>query len=417
LLASIAGIVHLGITPYHYAHSPAHGIFFALTGILQVAWAGAVWRTPEPRLLTSGAIFSGGLVVLWGMAELFPIPYDHQHGADWAAYLTKAAELGVFGLSLFLLSRIPNRLSGAIGWWRVGVLPLVLGGILYGAAVAQAQAGWLGGGAESTQAPSEGDDGHDHSHGEAEQEPNHDEDTHDGEHQHDTEANVAVATVAVVEPTPTRTPLVTPQTSPTAEPFTLQSAGVLTYQLSGSSETITEDFELEAGLVLFEFTHPADTPFAFFLLDQESNHLTMPANHLHGVAGTGLYRVRENGVYRLHAIAEDAWEISVTPLDVERLAAAPTPLTPMRGTESTVSLPTLLEAGAYEWQWSHTGELALEIMVLSADGTERIVALETTGVGEGAATFTIPKSAVYLVYIFADGEWTVNPISPLPVSP
>lgn len=408
LLAFVAGAVHLWITPYHYSHAPAHGIFFALVGILQVGWAVAVWRDPAPRVMASGAWFAGGLVVLWGLTELFPIPYDHQHGADGSAYITKAAEVGIFGLSLWLLGR-SNHSQRVGARFRLLVLPVVLGAVLYGAAVVQAQAGWLGGESASPQPHS-----HDGEHSHAEADHSHDaEHSHsaDTEHLHEENESIAVATVAVVVALPTRTPVPTTTTDPAtppAEPMTLQTAGTRTYQLTGERETITEAFELPAGLVLFEFNHPADTPFAFFLLDTESNHLTMPANHLHGVAGTGLYRVRQEGVYRLHAIAEDGWEISVMPLDDARLTSAPTPLSVMRGTDSTVALPTALTAGTYEWQWSHAGELAFEIVLLEVGGTERIVALETTGVGDGTATFTVPNDGVYLVSIFADGAWMVD---------
>lgn len=404
----IAGAVHLWIAPYHYNHAPAHGIFFALVGILQLVWAFEAWRNPAPRVLAGGAFLAGGVVVLWGLTELFPIPYDHQHGADGSAYITKAAEVGIFGLSVWLLRRV-NPSQRSRSWLNLILLPLVLGAVLYGAAFAQAQEGWLGGESASAQ-PHSHDDEHSHTEGDH---------RHDTEHRHSESTahhaeneRIVVATVAVVELLPTPTPIaptITRQATPLAEPMTLQAAGTRTYQLAGASETITDDFELPAGLVLFEFNHPADTPFAFFLLDTESNHLTMPANHLHGVAGTGLYRVRQEGVYRLHAIAEDAWEISVTPLDGTVLTSAPTPLSVMGGTDSTVALPTRLAAGTYEWQWSHAGELAFEIVLVEASGTERIVALETTGVGDGTATFKVPKDGVYLVSVFADGAWMVDP--------
>jgi hypothetical protein len=401
-------MVHLFIAPYHYNHAPVHGIFFAIVGIIQVGWAVAVWRTPQPHFMTSGAIFAGGLVVLWGMAEWFPIPYDHQHGADWSAYVTKFAEMGIFGLSLVGLTHMKDSSSGFKGWLRLIVFPLLLGGALYGVAIAQAQGGWLTGGAapETTHHPTTGDGDHTHS---ATVSTDSHASTDGANHHHDSESAVAMATVAILNPT---RPLATPnpsQPTPPYAPFTLQHAGIRTYQLTGTGETITENFGLEAGLVLFEFSHAANTPFAFFLLDQESNHLTMPANHLHGVAGMGVYRVREDGDYQLHAIAEDAWTIAVTPLDAALLTQGATPLEAMQGTDSTVSLPTRLEAGTYEWQWSHTGELAFEIMVLDVAGKERIVVLESTGVGEGTATFTVPESNLYLVYVFADGDWTVIP--------
>jgi hypothetical protein len=50
---ALAGLVHLLIVPAHYAHAPAHGIFFALAGIVQITWAVAFWRRPSVILTAS----------------------------------------------------------------------------------------------------------------------------------------------------------------------------------------------------------------------------------------------------------------------------------------------------------------------------------------------------------------------------
>jgi hypothetical protein len=54
LLMAVAGIIHLVITPIHYAHAPAHGLFFALCGVIQIALGLLIWRRPStPRQLVS----------------------------------------------------------------------------------------------------------------------------------------------------------------------------------------------------------------------------------------------------------------------------------------------------------------------------------------------------------------------------
>jgi hypothetical protein len=45
---ALAGLVHLLIVPAHYAHAPAHGIFFALAGIVQIAWSVAFRAVLRP---------------------------------------------------------------------------------------------------------------------------------------------------------------------------------------------------------------------------------------------------------------------------------------------------------------------------------------------------------------------------------
>jgi hypothetical protein len=33
---AIAGLIHLVLAPAHYAHAPAHGVFFALAGMAEI---------------------------------------------------------------------------------------------------------------------------------------------------------------------------------------------------------------------------------------------------------------------------------------------------------------------------------------------------------------------------------------------
>ena len=92
---TIAGVVHLIITPAHFSHAPAHGILFGLIGIGQIAWAVAFLQFAfSVRLYWAGLTLSGGVVVLWSLTQIVSVPFALEaEPIDWAALLSKVSEL------------------------------------------------------------------------------------------------------------------------------------------------------------------------------------------------------------------------------------------------------------------------------------------------------------------------------------
>src|SRR3972149_4745436 len=76
LFMASRGVVHFAITVEHSEHAPAHGLFFALLGTLQLGWAVAYWLLPTPAVRTCGFILSGGMILLWGLTRLVPAPFQ-----------------------------------------------------------------------------------------------------------------------------------------------------------------------------------------------------------------------------------------------------------------------------------------------------------------------------------------------------
>jgi copper(I)-binding protein len=89
-----AGVIHLVLAPVHYAHAPAHAIFFALAGVAELLWAAAFWRKPTSRLYYLGVALAGGLVVLWAMTRFLIAPFEQEPGTwDLGGLVCKASEL------------------------------------------------------------------------------------------------------------------------------------------------------------------------------------------------------------------------------------------------------------------------------------------------------------------------------------
>jgi len=114
-LASIAiaaaGVIHLVLAPQHYAHAPAHGIFFALAGIAEIAWALAFLRYPTQPMYYTGLALAGGLVVLWIITRYLPAPFEHEMGViDLGGIVCKLSE--ITGIAALVAIAAQGRIAG-----------------------------------------------------------------------------------------------------------------------------------------------------------------------------------------------------------------------------------------------------------------------------------------------------------------
>lgn len=141
LSLAVAGIIHLVLSPEHYSHAPAHGLFFAGAGVAQIIWAYAFWRQPTERLYYIGLVLAGGLVVLWILTRFLPAPFHHlPETIDIGGIACKISELVSFGALLALAAQgsiVGLRKQTTLRLLGVAlVLSLVVGGVTYVAAKA-----------------------------------------------------------------------------------------------------------------------------------------------------------------------------------------------------------------------------------------------------------------------------------------
>ena len=140
LALGIAGAIHIYISPSHFAHAPAHGIFFAVSGILQVSWALILLIRSSRFTYFVGFGLSGGLIILWLLTQIWTPPFaSAAEPVDVWMISSKLLEL-VAAVALYLRAqeKIREGLSepsmGSIG--DAIVASLVAGALFYGAGYA-----------------------------------------------------------------------------------------------------------------------------------------------------------------------------------------------------------------------------------------------------------------------------------------
>jgi hypothetical protein len=125
----LAGIIHLVIVPHHWEHAPAHGIFMAVSGMVEIAWAIVFYRRPVKAVAEAGVMIAMALIVLWIITRVFIAPFSAgPEEVDLAGVVTKLLE----GASIVLLSRYLAHSWINRRWLAQSILSLVLLGVMVG---------------------------------------------------------------------------------------------------------------------------------------------------------------------------------------------------------------------------------------------------------------------------------------------
>src|SRR3970040_1566650 len=135
------GVVHFAITVEHSEHAPAHGLFFALLGTLQLGWAAAYWLLPTRFVRTCGFVLSGGMILLWVLTRVVAAPFrGFPEPVDTAGVANMVLEAAA--MVALLLDRLPEpagrRTSLVLSAAGVSVISCLL---LYGGGRAGAARG------------------------------------------------------------------------------------------------------------------------------------------------------------------------------------------------------------------------------------------------------------------------------------
>lgn len=93
LVLVAAGLIHVLLVPAHAEESAVAGVFFAVSGLLEVALgAGALWR-PTRRLAMWSGLFVAGMVLLYVESRIWGAPFSPRGPIDAIGLVTKVLEV------------------------------------------------------------------------------------------------------------------------------------------------------------------------------------------------------------------------------------------------------------------------------------------------------------------------------------
>lgn len=128
-LSLAAAMIHASVIAGHFREYWLFGLFFTLSAILQLVWAGLVWSGREERwLLWVGALGNLAVALLWLYTRTVGLPIGPEAGETEVAgihdVLATASELG---LAALLGLRFAGRAPGQWVLWAAWILAAVSG--------------------------------------------------------------------------------------------------------------------------------------------------------------------------------------------------------------------------------------------------------------------------------------------------
>lgn len=219
-----------------------------------------------------------------------------------------------------------------------------------------------------------------------------------------TPAPVATETVAPVQPEePTLEPTATPEPTATLVPTPMPAPLVMT----GSGGNITADFQVDAPLIITEFSHDGSGNFAIFLKDAETaENLNLLVNVIGATTGSNLTGI-DPGTYFYEVTADGNWTVT-TKLTGHWTKQPQATAYSFAGRGDSVSPIFSLSDGRANIALTHNGERNFAVFIYDVNSGQPIDLLVNT-IGPANESAAIAASAGdYILQITADGDWTVQ---------
>jgi hypothetical protein len=127
-LLLVAGVIHLVLTPEHFAEHVLYGVFFLCAAVIQLGLAAALVLHPTLWVFRVGVLSSGGLIATWLVTRAIRPPFSEAaEPVTLAGVLASAVELSALVLLAVALPVRTGRSTGSsprFSWpWAVFVAP------------------------------------------------------------------------------------------------------------------------------------------------------------------------------------------------------------------------------------------------------------------------------------------------------
>jgi hypothetical protein len=206
----------------------------------------------------------------------------------------------------------------------------------------------------------------------------------------------------------TTTPATTTPTTTTPEPIALE----------GSGDKVSPQFELFAGITIFEVSHDGTSNFIVELMSESGETIELLVNTIGQYTGVNAIGVQEEaffgaepGMHLLNIQADGTWSITIRQ---PRYNSAPGLPQNFSGEGDSTSTPFLLDAGLATFTLNHDGTSNFIVELLSIEGSIADLLVNDIGSYEGSKAVGIqqgalfgPEPGIYILSITADGNWSI----------
>ncbi|WP_408009965.1 hypothetical protein ACJROX_06630 [Pseudalkalibacillus sp. A8] len=166
---------------------------------------------------------------------------------------------------------------------------------------------------------------------------------------------------------------------------------------SGSGDTATDMFELEAGFVVFDATYNGTSNFIVELLDENGNNVELLINHIGAYKGKTMARIPAAGEYMLNVKANGAWLVNGSQEVPEESESGS-----ISGTGDDVRF-VHIDSGMKRFHFDHKGDSNFNVM---ANGT--VLLANEIGTYSGSTAQKVQDDAVYIISIKSEGKWQID---------
>ena len=202
-------------------------------------------------------------------------------------------------------------------------------------------------------------------------------------------------------PTPTPSPSPTPTTVATPSP----TPTPVTQSFSGEGHRAISPIQLDEGLTIVTLTHTGSSNFAIWLLDSDGENVDLLVNEIGSFDGSTALGIEVAGAYALDITADGAWTIKIEQLKPTSAPGVPQTFT---GTGPKASSLFWLDKTLTTFEMSHDGSSNFAIWLLDSDGENVDLLVNEIGSFDGSTAIGLPAAGVYVLDIYADGDWTIS---------
>jgi len=174
--------------------------------------------------------------------------------------------------------------------------------------------------------------------------------------------------------------------------------------IDGEGATVTDEFDLEAGVTIAEATHDGESNFIVDLVPADGGREQLLVNVIGDFDGASGTMLDDPGTYLLDVDADGAWELTILQPEAEEDDAQSLPLE-LEGENPTWDGPYLFD-GLATATGTHDGQGNFIVEVLPQEGLFSDLVFNEIGVFEGETT--VDAEGVGYVTVEADGPWSLT---------